>query len=182
MRTAQQNRSIPACTGEPSFFAWLSNTEQVYPRVYGGTAQQNITNIRAYGLSPRVRGNRPAEYYEYPCLRSIPACTGEPGISVSRASLVRVYPRVYGGTGGNEHPPIRLIGLSPRVRGNLPREHDGSWVERSIPACTGEPGQKNPKNPTAKVYPRVYGGTRHLPVTALGRMGLSPRVRGNQGL
>ena len=79
---------------------------------------------------------------------SIPACAGEPKISLTAG----VSPSV-------------LHGLSPRVRGN----RKFSW--RLIPACAGEP-RHNLKaahfrsvyacagEPTWQVYPRVCGGTR----------------------
>ena len=50
---------------------------------------------------------------------------------------------------------------------------------RSIPACTGEPGDAIHGGCYQRVYPRVYGGTE-LPRTENGLdHGLSPRVRGN---
>ena len=51
-----QQRSIPACTGEPRRPV---TDMQVYPRVYGGTLQGKLTELAhcTAGLSPRVRGN-----------------------------------------------------------------------------------------------------------------------------
>ena len=51
-----------------------------------------------------------------------------------------------------------VLGLSPRVRGNLDRigENHNWW---SIPACTGEPTNLIPRQRPRGVYPRVYGGT-----------------------
>ena len=64
-----------------------------------------------------------------------------------------------------------MIGLSPRVRGNLGTPNVASTLTRSIPACAGEPRLRRlPALPSA-VYPRVCGGTSYS--------GLSPRVRGN---
>ena len=72
------------------------------------------------------------------------------------------------------------MGLSPRVRGN--RDDFCHYVScgGSIPACAGEPkgactGRRNPS-----VYPRVCGGTTSCTFLMFARMGLSPRVRGNQ--
>ena len=53
-------------------------------------------------------------------------------------------------------------------------------VRRSIPACAGEPESSTPAPSSARVYPRVCGGTS---VVGCGRgvaIGLSPRVRGNR--
>ena len=96
-------------------------------------------------------------------LRSIPACTGEPVCKPRRQ--------------------IRhSVGLSPRVRGN-------HWCERahgeppgSIPACTGEPRRTLSASGEVRVYPRVYGGTRHATRWHSLAQGLSPRVRGNPAL
>ena len=97
--------------------------------------------------------------------RSIPACTGEPR-------------RRVGGTDSTWPGRWIQAGLSPRVRGNqmktcphcggaipacLPSRPLDSARYRSIPACTGEPGE-----PDRRVYPRV----------PLAGSGLSPRVRG----
>ena len=78
--------------------------------------------------------------------------------------------------------PSIIMGLSPRVRGNLEKItlSDGSW--RSIPACAGEPGPRAPISLRKWVYPRVCGGTRVIAVPPSNTNGLSPRVRGNQTL
>ena len=73
-------------------------------------------------------------------------------------------------------------GLSPRVRGNP--DVDGlAWrLERSIPACAGEPGVFLGGIAHSPVYPRVCGGTHRRRLTDAQRAGLSPRVRGNRPL
>ena len=64
-----------------------------------------------------------------------------------------------GGTGITECQQITVIGLSPRVRGNLPGVGYAISDERSIPACAGEPRVWRYHFPTVRVYPRVCGGT-----------------------
>ena len=49
--------SIPACTGEPIIRSTRATQTEVYPRVYGGTANQIAQATGDTGLSPRVRGN-----------------------------------------------------------------------------------------------------------------------------
>ena len=71
-------RSIPACTGEPSYPTAPGLEGGVYPRVYGGTAVADAYAHSRDGLSPRVRGNLPLRGHPLPVSRSIPACTGEP--------------------------------------------------------------------------------------------------------
>ena len=70
------------------------------------------------GLSPRVRGNPPSSSMRAAARRSIPACAGEPVVSLSSGFQGKVYPRVCGGTGWLEVMPQPTDGLSPRVRGN----------------------------------------------------------------
>ena len=172
--------SIPACTGEPTPRTSGSTGPRVYPRVYGGTLMASFCRASAWGLSPRVRGNRDPSLATPVTLRSIPACTGEPVLPSLPSLPVRVYPRVYGGT----FPPRRLLGLvpglSPRVRGNPTQGALGARATRSIPACTGEPRRGAWSRRRSRVYPRVYGGTGDRGLSLSAPQGLSPRVRGNR--
>ena len=70
-------------------------------------------------------------------------------------------------------------GLSPRVRGNPTFEHFKSQINRSIPACAGEPGGRRGSDLASGVYPRVCGGTPGDGPGLSCAGGLSPRVRGN---
>ena len=133
------------------------------------------------GLSPRVRGNRPAYPLVSSLLGSIPACTGEPVCHCVTPCGVGVYPRVYGGTTSRNSRPRSSIGLSPRVRGNRSEASKGLPRRRSIPACTGEPVSSCVGRWRCWVYPRVYGGTMSSTEKAGSAQGLSPRVRGNPG-
>ena len=75
---ASLSRSIPACTGEPEEATNKFISEEVYPRVYGGTINRINLTIASWGLSPRVRGNLLRVKERHALSRSIPACTGEP--------------------------------------------------------------------------------------------------------
>ena len=70
--------SIPACAGEPSISHRLRVSSRVYPRVCGGTTEDQVNPVTGPGLSPRVRGNPTSEDYESIAVWSIPACAGEP--------------------------------------------------------------------------------------------------------
>ena len=140
---------------------WQRYRSRVYPRVYGGTRSSLIHPSFRNGLSPRVRGNPLRTWTYRNGRRSIPACTGEPGPHRLTQHAGAVYPRVYGGTDGDQLLGEVTAGLSPRVRGNRTRMTCPFSVQRSIPACTGEP-------------------VRRRLVTS-GAYGLSPRVRGNHG-
>ena len=90
--------SIPACAGEPPGNEWSWQIRKVYPRVCGGTPPTNNYIGETGGLSPRVRGNHSTCRQTEPGTRSIPACAGEPVISLSLRMRGPVYPRVCGGT------------------------------------------------------------------------------------
>ena len=71
------------------------------------------------------------------------------------------------------------MGLSPRVRGNPPRQGVDALRVGSIPACAGEPSRRARGCGSRRVYPRVCGGTASSSGFAEAISGLSPRVRGN---
>ena len=114
-------RSIPACAGEPTIHNTIWKVGKVYPRVCGGTTQQNQQQQINSGLSPRVRGNRLEVYAIGRGYRSIPACAREPGSWQLLGRAATVYPRVCGGTYGAVSVCATVTGLSPRVRGNPAR-------------------------------------------------------------
>ena len=154
-------RSIPACAGEPDRRFWLGRTARVYPRVCGGTNLREVLYYRLSGLSPRVRGNRGCAVDLWIHKRSIPACAGEPDPRRQWHPQSSVYPRVCG------EPPAYTI--------------HGNFL-RSIPACAGEPPTLTLRTFVLRVYPRVCGGTCAALRAVANTEGLSPRVRGNQGV
>ena len=144
----------------------------------GGSSARGRNARQTQGLSPRVRGKRPAPLPRQTRHRSIPACAGEAWSARPPSHHPRVYPRVCGGS-----PPRPLQrwwqwGLSPRVRGklNLKRRHPRN--ERSIPACAGEAAVSTLMAYARKVYPRVCGGSCQRWRRRRCSCGLSPRVRG----
>ena len=171
--------SIPACAGEPRPYRAGQGPPRVYPRVCGGTELVTWKEAGFLGLSPRVRGNRHEVLRLGKGLGSIPACAGEPTPSGSALSDSRVYPRVCGETHGGKRLGSTIEGLSPRVRGNQPIPSRRWNLEGSIPACAGEPEAGRGADGSARVYPRVCGGTPRRPAHPLALAGLSPRVRGN---
>ena len=155
----QSSRSIPACAGEPREGIMDKAIIWVYPRVCGGTGRPYPMVLAFYGLSPRVRGNQRPGSARNSTRRSIPACAGEPGICRFPVGEKRVYPRVCGGTARKRQQWCWQRGLSPRVRGNHATDLCALLLIGSIPACAGEPAQRDPKICQKKVYPRVCGGT-----------------------
>ena len=174
-----EQRSIPACAGEPPARRAPPKRPGVYPRVCGGTLMDSVRRELSTGLSPRVRGNPVVPSLAVPGRGSIPACAGEPMNATGESDMVKVYPRVCGGTDAATEAVHSAGGLSPRVRGNLSGVAGAEGAEGSIPACAGEPTWTPWPTPGPRVYPRVCGGTPK----SIGRygltIGLSPRVRGN---
>ena len=131
--------SIPACAGEPGLNTFGNTADGVYPRVCGGTRHPASELGLRWGLSPRVRGNRLPCRHATAAGRSIPACAGEPrGASLS-GQMMKVYPRVCGGTPRADGGMRGQRGLSPRVRGNRGHGQGRAGRGGSIPACAGEP-------------------------------------------
>ena len=173
-------RSIPACAGEPSTTSCHVQQRTVYPRVCGGTGGVAVRLWYSRGLSPRVRGNPHSVPIHLCDIGSIPACAGEPQRGRGGYLPRGVYPRVCGGTPALRFNVVLIGGLSPRVRGNPGGEGQGYGMERSIPACAGEPISSTQASLPFPVYPRVCGGTDAGIRVNLGLAGLSPRVRGNR--
>ena len=132
-----------------------------------------------YGLSPRVRGNPNKVLLCTIAYGSIPACAGEPIVYRLVPLITKVYPRVCGGTCVGKIYGCHIVGLSPRVRGNLEPIAIATNATGSIPACAGEPVIDPLRQLLRTVYPRVCGGTRRFLVPDIAVQGLSPRVRGN---
>ena len=145
----------------------------------GGTAAWTVVPTRAWGLSPRVRGNRNCRYPGAQSTGSIPACAGEPRTKWESVCPFEVYPRVCGGTTVSHVEIYPFCGLSPRVRGNRSGATSIRPTPRSIPACAGEPSTAENAPGAIRVYPRVCGGTGRAQHIVQPRRGLSPRVRGN---
>ncbi len=174
-----RRRSIPACAGEPIGIIRIIPTNEVYPRVCGGTKSSSGGSYQDRGLSPRVRGNLTDRSQDALANRSIPACAGEPPAGTHTPSPAGVYPRVCGGTSSLASMPQADMGLSPRVRGNPTVTLENGGNQGSIPACAGEPPAGRAECRWPRVYPRVCGGTLADPGSHPGGRGLSPRVRGN---
>ena len=111
--------------------------------------------------------------------RSIPAPAGEPTPAMATGEPRWVYPRACGGTVALYTNWDRLVGLSPRLRGNHITVRAGDGGSRSIPAPAGEPDCRGSRRSARRVYPRACGGTSSEFVCRGGGQGLSPRLRGN---
>ena len=170
--------SIPACAGDPIPLDGLACGVRVYPRVCGGSKERRTIAGILRGLSPRVRGIPTRVSAPASVSRSIPACAGDPVRRSLQATQGVVYPRVCGGSYAIIVNGERVGGLSPRVRGILAQRLNRLKSRRSIPACAGDPRRSQHGVLSARVYPRVCGGSQPKGQTGMDIKGLSPRVRG----
>ena len=113
--------SIPACAGETSPDHIWSRSSRVYPLLCGGNLPSGREIVYREGLSPLVRGKLIDAVGVARDVGSIPACAGETIPYSSRISSRRVYPRLCGGNACSSVPRRIAEGLSPLVRGKLPR-------------------------------------------------------------
>ena len=174
--------SIPACAGELVYPPGGIDIAggRVYPRVCGGTLLPPVCRMLRVGSIPACAGEPLRPNPAQPPHGSIPACAGEPTGWHTRG----LSPRVRA-----NHARFGMEGLSPRVRGNL---GDNAFVgactgeilgRGSIPACAGEPLPPRNEIIAWRVYPRVCGGTRLLPIPGVELSfrrwrGVYPRVCG----
>ena len=173
-------RSIPALAGERNRAEPPKSSSEVYPRACGGTSRRSNTLWWTQGLSPRLRGNGGDLPIRSEFTGSIPALAGERKIIEMAREAGWVYPRACGGTSVKRRITLVVVGLSPRLRGNdLSRSftRDGTG---SIPALAGERICGKLRIPGNRVYPRACGGTSSRMGFFSTRVGLSPRLRGNE--
>ncbi len=153
---------------------------RAYPRVCGGISFSTPPSRIFIGLSPRVRGNPVYLLSQLDAARPIPACEGESKRPTLRPPFSWAYPRVCGGIRLPEGVTSYSYGLSPRVRGNLPRGLFGCLKLRPIPACAGESFGTSASVFHTTAYPRVCGGIGGQSRHQGNDSGLSPRVRGKR--
>ena len=171
--------SIPAWAGEPLAAVLDEQHHRVYPRVGGGTPFVQFGASRAFGLSPRGRGN----LARYTCgrtgYRSIPRVGGGTAESAPTHTWGSgLSPRGRGNPIQNV-PVARCLRSIPAWRGNPSRNTDDRHLQGSIPAWAGEPIIPILILCPLRVYPRVGGGTSWSHLGNMQGRGLSPRGRGN---
>ena len=179
LRSAFLSGSIPALAGERERMISHCGTPWVYPRACGGTAINGLGSRLRPGLSPRLRGNAIRYFGQRHKYGSIPALAGERSACPSSARQRRVYPRACGGTEKIASRSTRLLGLSPRLRGNAGNPVGRSRSRGSIPALAGERRMTECLLRIKRVYPRACGGTAFSSRLRSSSLGLSPRLRGN---
>ena len=174
------HRSIPAHAGQPATAVSGNIQTKVYPRACGATISSAFRGSRSCGLSPRMRGNHARLASSGAFCGSIPAHAGQPSRQSSSYALKPVYPRACGATSRLLYRNDVILGLSPRMRGNLATASAFTTTNRSIPAHAGQPSFANFSHFLPTVYPRACGATQCNCTKAVLCVGLSPRMRGNR--
>ena len=96
-------------------------------------------------------------------LRSIPACAGEPTGTCITRRLMRVYPRVCGGTGGHATDQERVVRSIPACAGEPATATPGPGAMSGLsPRVRGNLSLSAPASLPLRVYPRVCGGTLEI--------------------
>ena len=158
--------SIPACAGEPALRHIDHRARWVHPRVCGGAWHLFSIPLGREGPSPRVRGSRLFPQQGDAPVGSIPACAGEPLRASHSSNASGVHPRVCGGAGVSSSDQSIFAGPSPRVRGSRDGDRIDCAVNRSIPACAGEPRRRCRRAPARQgPSPRVRGSPAILPAS-----------------
>ena len=96
-------------------------------------------------------------------------------VDVLADPVITVYPRACGGTDSTLAKAGVVLGLSPRLRGNLEDSQGTHGGLRSIPAPAGEPSTARRTTSSRTVYPRACGGTSPTYGAVAPSGGLSPR-------
>ena len=131
------------------------------------------------GLSPRMRGNHPAQGVQWTLSGSIPAHAGKSPRRTWIFGGYWVYPRACGEIAGQKPKRGSRTGLSPRMRGNRPRFPIPASTAGSIPAHAGKSSIGEEYWTVHWVYPRACGEIPHNFCELQYDWGLSPRMRGN---
>ncbi len=170
---------IPARAGQPAARQPSPRRPGAYPRACGATRHRCLFLQQLEGLSPRVRGNRGDVALGQGAVGPIPARAGQPLPGGRGRCRSKAYPRACGATQVMLNRTSPMVGLSPRVRGNLSPTRCGFSRRGPIPARAGQPAKSTHGGVPVRAYPRACGATFWVSIVVTFLVGLSPRVRGN---
>ncbi len=178
-RRAHVLRPTPARAGQPAPPTCRRTPGAAYPRACGATAVRDQGVGDVAGLPPRVRGNLPLGGVQVAVAGPTPARAGQPSWSAATPTTTPAYPRACGATPPQKPVRASLLGLPPRVRGNLALVVPRAGQRGPTPARAGQPPCRAPPGWAAGAYPRACGATADGKLRGLSVEGLPPRVRGN---
>ena len=169
---------IPAHAGNTHTATFGRTGTRDHPRACG----EHITTSPGYrivkGSSPRMRGTRKSDTIQPTSAGIIPAHAGNTSMNASMASMTRDHPRACGEHFCSASTIASTIGSSPRMRGTLQLVLDFDQLCGIIPAHAGNTGHSVHPFPSLRDHPRACGEHAAVPLSLVGIMGSSPRMRG----
>ena len=128
---------IPADAGSTHQFVPVGPNQRDHPRGCGEHSIGEPEAIIQEGSSPRMRGARGSPPGAF-CIKGIiPADAGSTTISQLLIRAIEDHPRGCGEHSIMTHPPYRLLGSSPRMRGAPCAERGIGQIPGIIPADAG---------------------------------------------
>ena len=130
------------------------------------------------GSPPRVRGTVYFPIQQVKPIRITPACAGNSPAPKYMSGVWRDHPRVCGEQLLRRAPARDRRGSPPRVRGTVPRFHEGGIYNRITPACAGNSVRCSSRTKPSQDHPRVCGEQGVINKPFQKPLGSPPRVRG----
>ena len=130
-------RFIPAPAGNSPFVTLSHLPISVHPRACGEQVRIAVSELGAFGSSPRLRGTVYYIQHNQKLSRFIPAPAGNSTAHCLRCSNRPVHPRACGEQTLLSDIPIAASGSSPRLRGTVPATPERWGRNRFIPAPAG---------------------------------------------
>ena len=168
----------PACAGKRDKAGLPFAPVRDHPRVCGEKTSASSLFNTAAGSPPRVRGK---ELRVETCFSHdgiTPAYAGKRSLPLMQASSSQDHPRVCGEKRSISIFSRQALGSPPRMRGKALQLPLCILDMRITPAYAGKSNTFLCKGLTARDHPRVCGEKGLIKVSACGREGSPPRMRG----
>ena len=168
----------PAYAGKRVSRSRAKTGEWDHPRVCGEKTPFSENSFTKSGSPPRMRGKGP---YQSERLRAggiTPAYAGKRSLPLMQASSSQDHPRVCGEKRSISIFSRQALGSPPRMRGKALQLPLCILDMRITPAYAGKSNTFLCKGLTARDHPRVCGEKGLIKVSACGREGSPPRMRG----
>ena len=149
-----------------------------HPREYGENQTILFSVKTVKGSSPRIRGEYRFPGGEPEPAGIIPANTGRIEKGCPLGPDLQDHPREYGENPEGLALPILESGSSPRIRGESGQRELLECARGIIPANTGRMSCSKKVSPVVRDHPREYGENSARVGCCGGRVGSSPRIRG----
>ena len=171
-------RYNPACAGTTADGLCLGSRRSIQPRVCGDYKYANLRTYSLYDTTPRVRGLRSSQLFEWSSHRYNPACAGTTHRPCSTYLQPSIQPRVCGDYFASVPDCTPPYDTTPRVRGLHQSLPSTSCMLRYNPACAGTTVVALSDCSASAIQPRVCGDYLFCPKGIAVSSDTTPRVRG----